>query len=210
METVQETMLDDIAIDRILEQYNTYLLRLACKGLPQGLSHPDTLDLDIDELVQNVRIKLWQALKRRHITHIGAYIRCIVRTETVNLLRRHTAISSLPMTEDGELYQGNVLMSNSEGMGDPVYEVEQEETIEEYVTCTVNELIHFPQIQRRAMICHLKDKLDDVLLLVDTFCRHDISIEQEHWPTRKNELQSYRSSIVIAKSKLRASLSMSE
>lgn len=206
-----ETTLDDNAINEILEQYNSYLFALVKKSIPQRFSNPDTFDLDIDEFAQTVRIKLWQALKRRPISHITAYIRCIIHTETVNLLRQHASICyPLPMTDEGELYQGNVLMTLSEGMHDPLYEVEQEEVITKYITSTVDAVVNFPQVQRKAMICYLKDKLENVIQLTDAFREHEITIEEEHWPDQKSNLRSYRSSISVAKGKLRTLLINSE
>ncbi len=208
--SLPEPELTDSDIIALLEHYEPFLVILARKSIPQDLSHPDTLDLDIDELVQSVRIKLWQALRRRPIAHLPAYIRCIVRTEVVNMVRGRKPTYPLPVTDEGELYQGNVLMTFSEGMQDPSYEIEQKEAVAGHLIQTVNAVVNFPPVQQRAMICYLKDRLENIAQVVDAFRAHEITIEQEQWPEQKENLHSYRTSVIIARNKLHALLDAHE
>jgi DNA-directed RNA polymerase specialized sigma24 family protein len=198
---------NDLSITLALESLDAYIRDLARKFFPQTVAHPDVLDLEIDELVQKVRIKLWSVLRKRSVSHLRAYVRCIVQTEAIDMLRRHKATLSLSMSNDGELHQGTVLMSYSEGMQDPLYEIEQEEAMTEYVRRTANALLTLPPGQRHALICALKDRLDDLNGLLDALREREINIEQVHWPEDKKALQSYRTSLSLARSKLRVSLS---
>src|SRR5947199_6526549 len=103
-------------INDILERYDDYILALAHEQYPRHIASPEVLDLEIQELAQRSRIKLWRALQKRHITHLKPYIRLIVRSESIDMVRSYKPYLPLPIDEDGELYQGNVLVTPSEGM----------------------------------------------------------------------------------------------
>ncbi len=114
-------------IDEILRQNDDYIVAMAREKLPRHIASPEVLDLEIQELAQRSRIKLWKALQHRHIRHIKAYIRCIVHSASVDMVRNYKPDLPLPLDEEGELYQGNVLVAFSEGMQDPLYELEKEQ-----------------------------------------------------------------------------------
>lgn len=95
-------------IDGILRQNDEYILAMARKKVPRHIASPEVLDLEIQELAQKSRIKLWKALQQRHITHIEAYIRCIVHSASIDMIRNSKSDLPLPLDEEGELYQGNV------------------------------------------------------------------------------------------------------
>ena len=191
-------------INDILERYDAYILALAREKVPRHIASPEVLDLEIHELAQRSRIKLWRTLQKRHITHISAYIRCIVHSESMDMVRSYKPDLPLPVDEDGELYQGDVLVALSEGMRDPLYELEQKEMAAEYITQAVDVLRSFPPCQRRAMICSLKDQLDDVLTLTKAFKKFEINIETVRWPSQKEEVKNLKASLSIAHKKLRS------
>ncbi len=191
-------------IDEILRQNDAYILALARKKVPRYIASPDVLDLEINELAQRARIKLWRTLQKRHITHIKAYIRCIVHSESMDMVRRYKPNLTLPVDEDGELYQGDVLVAPSEGMQDPSYELEQKEMAAAYITQAVDALSSFPPCQQQVMICSLKDQLDDVLLLTKAFKKFEINIETVRWPLKKKEVKNLKASLSIARKKLQS------
>src|SRR6266704_1552552 len=90
----------------------------ACSS--SNIARPEVLDLEIDEIIQRVRIKFWRALLTKHIDHHRAYIRSIVSNEFNDLGRRRKAPLTLPTDEDGELYMGNVLVNESNELKDQV------------------------------------------------------------------------------------------
>jgi hypothetical protein len=186
-----------------LEEYGPYIRTLAWQQFPRDITRPD---LDVDDIVQNACIKLWRALQDDHIISIKGYIRSIVHSEIVDIARRHKFTLPLPVDEDGELYQGDVIITQGEGMRDPAYEVEQKEFVAGCLADTADEVIRLPSCQQRAMICSLKDRVDDLLLLIETYQAHGIDIETVHWPEEKDERQKYRASLTVARKKLRASL----
>src|SRR5436305_2965708 len=48
-------------IDEILRQNDDYILALAVEEVPRHIASPDVLDLEIHELAQRSRIKLWRS-----------------------------------------------------------------------------------------------------------------------------------------------------
>ena len=194
-------------IDEILRQNDGYILALAREKVPCHIASPEVLDLEIHELAQRTRIKLWRTLQKIHITHLRAYIRCIVHSESMDMVRRYKLNLPLPVDEDGELYQGDVLVAPSEGMQDPLYELEQKEMATEYITQAVDVLRSLSPCQRQVMICSLKDQLDDVLTLTKAFKKFEINIETVRWPSKKKEVKNLKASLSTARKKLRSHLS---
>lgn len=197
----------DFDVNEVLEQYDEYIEALAWKNIPHSVVPSEVLDLEIDELAQKSRIKFWLASKKRQIIHPKAYIRCIVQTEIVDILRQHKPTLPLPTDEDGELYQGDLLVTPSEGMQDPLDEFEHEEMTVELINKAVDDMLKLPACQQRAMIASLKDQIDNVLLLIGAFKDHQINIEEVNWPEEKKEVQRMRASLSIARKKMRSSKS---
>ena len=193
-----------IEIDEILRQNDGYILALAREQVARRLVSLEVLDLEIDELAQRSRIKLWKTLQKRQISNVKAYLRCIVRSESIDMIRCHKPHFPLPVDEDGELFQGNALVSPGEGMQDPLYELEQREMAAEYITRVAEALRAFPTCQQRVMICSLKERLDDVPLLTKAFKKCDIHIECMRWPAKKKEKKNLKASISITRKKLRS------
>ncbi len=141
---------DSPDVEEILRQQDGYILALARKKVSRNGIHPGLLDLEIDELAQNIRIKLWCALQKTQIIDLQAYIRCIAYTESVNLVRKRKFIVPLPEDKDGELFQGDVLVMPSEGMQDPSWEFEQKELMTEYMNKIVDAVVMLPPRQQEA------------------------------------------------------------
>lgn len=190
-------------IDELLEQLDTYIVALARQKVPRNVIHPELLQDEIDELAQRVRFKLWLVLKKKQILHIKAYISCIIYTEVVDMVRNHLPTLPLPLDEDGELYQGNLMITASEGLQDPALEIEQAEVIDEYVKDMVEFILVLPPCQQRAMICSLKDQLDTMPSVTELLRNHAMDTGEVDWPEKKDELQSLRTSLSLARKKLR-------
>jgi len=191
-------------IDEILRQNDGYIVAWAREKVPRHIASPEVLDLEIHELAQRTRIKLSRTIQKRAITHLSAYIRCIVHSASMDMVRSYKPDLPLPVDEDGELYQGDVLVALSEGMRDPLYELEQKEMAAEYITQAVDALSSFPPCQQQVMICSLKDQLDDVLLLTKAFKKFEINIESMRWPSIKKEVKNLKASLSAARKKLRS------
>lgn len=190
-------------VDEILIQYDGFIRTLARKYIPRTITSAEVLDLDIDELVQIARIKLWFALQKQEIRHMKAFIRRIVHNEAINMVRQHKPVVSLITNEEGELYQAHVLIASSQEIQDSAEEIEQDEMLQNYSSKLTEYVPKLPPQQQRAMICTLKDQIADILPLVDLFLQVNIDIESMHWSENADELQSERSSLSVARKKMR-------
>jgi DNA-directed RNA polymerase specialized sigma24 family protein len=194
----------DLDIEKVLEDFDGYVRSLAGRKFPRSVVRGEMLDMEVDEIVQNTRIKLWQALQRREIINIEAYVRCIVHTECVNMVRGRKPLFPLPINEEGELYQGKVLVEPGQGMQDPAYEFEYQEAFADWMMEVVDEVLALPQQQRHAMLSILIDWSSDVLPLAKVLIERGVDIEALYWPREKEELHKLKVSRSIARGKLRA------
>src|SRR5579862_1666614 len=111
----------DAPPEDILVQHDRYIVALVTQ-LARGSSnvgHPEVLDLEIDELVQQVRIKFYYALLSRRIAHPKTYLRMIALNELRDLSRKHKPPLPLQFDDNGELYMGDLLVMESEELADP-------------------------------------------------------------------------------------------
>lgn len=191
-------------INEILERYDDFIRALARKTIPHTVTSADVIDLDIDELTQITRLKLWLALQNQEIRHMNAYIRRIVHNEAINMVRQYKPTEPLITNDEGELYQTHVMIASGQGIQDPAQEIEQEEMLSSYSSKLTKDIPKLPPQQQRAMLCALKDQIADILPLIDLFLPYGIDIESMHWPETEGELQSIRTSLSIARKKLRA------
>lgn len=192
----------DSDADELLERLDAYIVNLVRMRVPRNVVRPEMLVDEIEDLIQKVRIKLWLMLRKQTIVNHKAYIRCIVYTEVIDLVRRYQSNQSahpLLMDEDSCEIQGSVI---GEELRSPELEVEHEEAYKDFMTETVEAVQKLPPRQQYAMICSLKDKLDDVLPFIDALRNHNIDAESVNWPEEKGELQSLRASLSIARKKL--------
>jgi DNA-directed RNA polymerase specialized sigma24 family protein len=184
-----------------LERYDPYIQILVGKKVQCASAWVG--DLDADELMQRVRIKLWQALQRGTINNPGAYIQRVVDTVTIDAMRGYRLVLPLTRDEDGELYQGNLLILPGKGMQDPAEELEQKEEELEALQRLIAAVLTLPPCQQYATICTLKDRFDDLCALVNAFKDPGIDIEKVHWPIERRDIQRLRASLSFSKRKLR-------
>lgn len=159
-------------------------------------------DLDTDELAQKVRIKLWHALQKGTIHNPRAYIQRVVDTVIIDVMRRSRPVLPLMWDEEGELYQGNLLIMPGKGMQDPAEELEQKEEEIEALQRIIAAVLTLPSCQQYATICSLKNRFDDLCALVNAFKDPGIDIGEVHWPTARKDIQRLRASLSFARRKL--------
>lgn len=160
---------------------------------------------EVEELAQTVRVKLWRALQKTSIANPKPYINHMMLFAVIDMVRKHHPVLSLTFDEDGELYQDGVLDLPDESIQDMACEIEQEEAFKESVQATCEALLALPPRQQYAMICSLKDHIDDVLPLMEMLRQHEINIDETHWPEEKSEMQKLRASLSVARKKLNPS-----
>ena len=192
-------------INELLKQLNPYIYRLAWRYFPRYLVSPESLNDEIEDIVQEARIKFWRASLRIPVYQRRAYIRKIVKNACIDVYRRSGKHADpLPINEEGELLQGDILLTQGEGMHDPAEELEQVEAVQEHAMHIAKDVLTFPKRQQLATICDLKGRVDDLLSLTEAFNRQEVDITELHWPTDKAELQRLRASLSAARRKLEA------
>jgi hypothetical protein len=161
--------------------------------------------MEADDLAQHALIKLWEEMQKKTITHYRAYARSILHNAAMDILRRYRPTGQLPLSEHGELLQGQLLFADSRAADDPVLQVEQQDTLACALRMMVNDVLVLPPQQRRAMICELKDQIADLLPIAEAFWEHGVDIRAINWSQDRRELRSQRVSLAVARKKLRAS-----
>lgn len=192
-------VIEDSNINSLLRQYDAYIYALAQKSIPHQLAHSageNLFELEVDELAQRSRIKFWQALEKRQVAFPKTYIRHIVYSECVDLARQRKLLLPLPVDDDGELYEGNALVSTGEVTSDPESVLEQEERHSERLKELINIVLnHLTGQQKLAFLCGLKEKVDDVDALNETLAAHDFKLEDDVCaPRDRAERRSWQAS----------------
>jgi DNA-directed RNA polymerase specialized sigma24 family protein len=192
-------------VDELLERYDLYICALAKKniGAMRKYIHPDLLEIEVNELAQRSRIKFWQALRQQAISNPKAYIHRIVHNEAVSMLRQKLRTVPLSLNEDGEVYQGQVLVGQSEGMDNPALETELLEMTASYMAQVAHAVAKLPSRQQKAIICSLKDRLDNVLPFIDTCQELGINPNVIVWPADRDDLYRLKASISSARRHMR-------
>jgi hypothetical protein len=182
----------------------------ACNS--SNIARPEVLDLEIDEITQRVRIKFWHALLTKEIEHHKAYIRSIVSNEFNDIGRRRKAALPLPTDEDGELYMGKVLVNESNELADPAIALEKEEVLDNLIDLTAQVVTDLPPRMKLAMINHLKDQVDDMILLTEAFEKYKVTIKTVKWPDDPVDSKRLKASLSPARhmSARRVGLNLSE
>ncbi len=198
----------DPDVSEILEQVDPYIVAQVEKILAGS---PDIAPrMERDELAQRVRINLWRALQVRPIRNIKAYVRRIVHNEFVNVLRGREPPLPLPMTEDGELLECTMPGSSGEDMLTPESELEQKETVIYLADEAAAAISTLPPRQKDAMTALLYERLDNLILVVDSFKQFDMDIEAARWPAEEDEKRLLKSSISAARRSVARSLDVDQ
>jgi RNA polymerase sigma factor (sigma-70 family) len=193
---------ENVRIEEILAQYDGFIVAVVREhvALDPTLIRAAVRDLEIDELIQLARIKLWHALEKKEIMYPKAYIRRIVYSEIVDMTRRQKwPVQPLPEDEEGEIYSGKLLVSPGEGMADPAEVVEQQEAVRGRMEEVVGVVLQLPARQRHAMICTLQDRVDDPWLLMDALQQNKCEMQQWQWPQMRKEKVLLQASLSYAR-----------
>jgi RNA polymerase sigma factor (sigma-70 family) len=180
--------------DYIQSQVKRYLSKYP------SFAHRAVKDLEVDEITQRVRIKFWHVLERDAIRCPRAYVRSIICSEIIDMLRRKKSIQPLP-TGESEDYHGEF-----GSIADPEDEILQQMDCKSRLNEIIERILELPPRQKRAMICQLQDQVDNLVELTDAFKQHCYDIEQVQWPTGKAEKQLLRASLSAARRNLARSI----
>ncbi|GCE48207.1 DNA-directed RNA polymerase specialized sigma24 family protein [Thermosporothrix hazakensis] len=191
--------------NRFLEAHLVYIREQVSLNVQiyfRGCS-PEILKWLIDDIMQELLIKLWQTLQRQTIENPRAYIRIAARHETISHQRKRKPVYRLHTDDNGEIYQGNLIGHYNSIEPDPGEIVEQEENLQQFLEALIDAIQKLPPIQRKAMLCSLKTRIDNPIPLREACNKHNINLDAIHWPANPRELQKIRASVTIARKKLR-------
>ncbi len=162
--------------------------------------HRAVLDLEIDDLIQRVRINFWRAITMREINHPYAYIKRMIHNEFVNIKRQQKHL--VPLPTDEEWSDGGAKKEWEPHTPDPAEEVEQRMQSLACLNEVIQAILKLPPRQRLAMICSLQERVDDRAQLIHAFKMHKVDIEAVHWPTEKKEKYLIQASLAPARKAL--------
>jgi DNA-directed RNA polymerase specialized sigma24 family protein len=182
-------------IRSVLERSRTHLLKMAWQQVSQIIKTREDADLIVDEI----------AVMERDIRHPQAYLQKILENEVISSVRKRQIALSLPLDNENELAYGEALVAVSKGMNDPLYELEQLETTQELLEKIIELAVSLPHRQKWALISSLKERIDDLAGLLDALNRHNLDADG-FMPPSENEIPTYRTSLSIARKKLRERL----
>jgi RNA polymerase sigma factor (sigma-70 family) len=196
------------SIEETLLEYDSYIVTLTRRCISQsaGSVNAVVLDLDADELAQMVRIKLWHVLEEREVVYLKPYIRRIVNSEFIDMIRRRKPTQSLPEDADGEINAGKIIVAASEGIADPAEVIEEQEEAESRLGEIVDAVLELPRRQQHVMICTMQDCVDDPVQLKHALQDRQQDIHMWQWPQKKQDKQLLMASLSYARRNLAASL----
>jgi len=188
--------------EEILLRHDRYIVAHVKHIVHQSstFAHQAVLDLEIDELVQRVRIKFWRVLEKGPVLYPRAYLRRIIHSEYVDMRRQQKLFLPLPTEEEEHGYEERGLLCGESP--DPADEVDQ------YLQCltrleeAIQMILRLPPRQQLAIICSLQERVDDLAQLVAMFKKYRTNIETIQWPVERAEKQLLQASLSAARSTL--------
>src|SRR5260370_41114331 len=138
----------------------------------------------MQDIAQESLISVYQVLSaKKPIYNLKAFTRQVFQNKCLDLLRRHKRMLPLPVNEDGEVYQGIVLINRSHGYADPAAEFEQNEALSDLTVFTLNQMRTLPARQRLALLWALVQIADILpLSLKEIFTQYDPDLKTVNWP----------------------------
>jgi DNA-directed RNA polymerase specialized sigma24 family protein len=196
-ENYQKSLFVGQTRETILKRLDVYIRMQVKRTMSQHplLVQREVKDLEIDEIVQRVRIKFWRMLEKGYVRFPHAYVTRIIYSEIIDMLRRQKVTLALPGGESEEYHE---ILNGP----DPADEVIQRMDAVSLLSKVVPLVLELPPRQRLAMICQLQDQVDDLVQLIETFKTYRVDIEALQWPTEKAERQLLRASLSAARRNL--------
>ncbi len=125
----------DADIENTLQSLDTYIFSLVKKQLGHNMFFHRATGFDIDDVVQRIRIKLWLALRRRHVYNVRAYVSCIIHTEYIDMLRRGKHAPLFFEIDEAESHQETQ---------NPLEEIESKEIAVTYMISILDDILGCP------------------------------------------------------------------
>ncbi len=189
--------------EQLLVENDEYIVSLARKKVPRQRTSPESVMDDIDELAQRIRIKLWLISLKQDIAAVQAYIRQIAATTSVDMLREQQPTVALPLNEEGECYQGQPLFALPQEEQDPASLLAQEESFNDCMEWMAEGVLNLPTVQQQAMLYSLKKHIVDLFPFIELLQQQGADIEGATFPADEKGQRSHRTSLSIARKKMR-------
>ena len=187
--------------DAILKRYDAYIVAQVHQigYFYRQTIHPGVLDLELDDIMQLARIKFWRALEKGTIHYPYAYIKLIIQSLFIDMLRRQK--HRLYLSLDDELTHDKIEI-DIQRVADPAETVVQQMEASSSLQEAIRAVLALPPRQQYAMICSLKERVDDLRQLIEVFQANEMDIQAIRWPAEKAEKQLLQASLVPAKKRL--------
>jgi len=194
---------DSDSEDEFLLANDAHIRSEARRAMPSGLFHAAVLDLETDDFAQELRIKLWASHQKRCITHPKAYIKTIAYTTAIDLVRHHKPTVSLFDDTGEEPGPGDFLVAQSEGLQDPLYEIESGEIDPHLLKKLTVAILALPARQKQAVLYALTVHKYDALPLLCALKAQGTDIEAGDWLEDEREVHLLNASLMVARKKLK-------
>lgn len=184
--------------EAILENVDGFIITQAKKLIHWHLldEHKELDTLEVDELIQRARIKLWKMLEKGPILQPFSYARRVVYSEFIDMKRQHKQLLPLPDDENEGAYPLKSLGA------DPADEVIQRMEIYSLLQHLVQMVIDLPSRQQIAMISFLWNQVEDTELLHTILAMHGLDRKVIEWPQEKTEKRTLQASLSVARQKM--------
>jgi DNA-directed RNA polymerase specialized sigma24 family protein len=160
---------------------------------------------ETDDVVQTALTNVLPKLQSGHVDNLKNYLGKAIRNAASDTKRKHQHSYPLPLDENGELYQGSPLGMSSEGWRDPADVFEQKQNLRDLIAQIVDHILTLPPHQRVAVLCEIKNIVDDIPFLAESLLQHEVNIAFIQPPIEEKEKQRQRASLYAARKKLRSS-----
>lgn len=182
----------------ILESVDGFITTQAKKVMRWHLlaEREELNNLEVDELIQRTRIKLWKTLEKGPILRPFSYVRRIIYSEFIDMQRQQKYVLPLP---DDENEGGYHVLSM---VADPVDEVIQRMEICSLLQRLVQMTIDLPSRQQMAMISFLWNQVEDTELLHAILAMYGLDRKVVEWPTERVEKKNLLASLSVARQKM--------
>ncbi len=163
--------------------------------------------MDREDLTQEVRLKIMDALNTKSIHNLRMYLKSVAHNEYVSYVRRQRPVLPLTVGDEGEVlgYQDSMLVVR-EGFGDPQVAFQATYNYHERLEAVVRLIVALPDVQKRVAVCVLRDRVDDPHLLAEKFSQHNLDISALQWPTDPRARQRLQASYGPVRQKLAQAL----
>ncbi|HEY1350896.1 MAG TPA: hypothetical protein VGF67_14845 [Ktedonobacteraceae bacterium] len=201
----------DPPIDEMIARYEPYIRMQVKRKAPTYhiLAHPETLDLELDEIAERVLVSFWQKLRAGTIHYPEAYIQRMIDYAFLDILRRQKRQGvplSLSTPPEDDPSRESIPEICDETAPDPETEILQQEAVRERALQIARAVGQLPPRQRRAVECSLCEQLAELRQFSATFAACQVNIENAQWPGADEEKRRLKASLFAARCALARAL----